>query len=105
MRNSTLPPELATLARRARGNGHAFTPRTASVVYEERHEWSDEAWLERAETVGLTSGASAPERLVTRVCDWFRARGVHDIGEFARVTEDVFFRLPIELRRAQSPVA
>jgi 4-hydroxy-3-methylbut-2-en-1-yl diphosphate reductase len=65
----------------------------------------DEAWLERAETVGLTSGASAPERLVTRVCDWFRARGVHDIGEFARVTEDVFFRLPIELRRAQSPVA
>ena len=32
MRNSTLPPELATLARRARGNGHASTPRTASVV-------------------------------------------------------------------------
>jgi 4-hydroxy-3-methylbut-2-enyl diphosphate reductase len=65
----------------------------------------DEAWLERVETVGVTSGASAPERLVSRVCDWFRARGVRDIAEFARVTEDVFFRLPVELRRAQSPAA
>ena len=65
----------------------------------------DEAWLARAETVGVTSGASAPERLVTRVCEWFRARGVRDIAEFARVTEDVFFRLPVELRRAQSPAA
>ena len=36
----------------------------------------DEAWLEGVEIVGLTSGASAPERLVERVCDWFRARGV-----------------------------
>jgi 4-hydroxy-3-methylbut-2-enyl diphosphate reductase len=65
----------------------------------------EEAWLERVETVGVTSGASAPERLVTRVCEWFRARGVREIGEFARVTEDVFFRLPVELRRAQSPAA
>src|SRR5437016_3282008 len=65
----------------------------------------DETWLDGAETVGVTSGASAPERLVARVCDWFRARGVADIGEFARVTEDVFFRLPVELRRAQTPAA
>ena len=35
----------------------------------------DETWLDGVETVGITSGASAPERLVTRVCDWFRARG------------------------------
>ena len=65
----------------------------------------DEAWLGGVETVGITSGASAPERLVTRVCEWFRARGVRDIGEFARVSEDVFFRLPVELRRAQSSAA
>ena len=32
----------------------------------------DEGWLEGVRTVGVTSGASAPERLVTRVCDWFR---------------------------------
>ena len=36
----------------------------------------DEAWLADVGTVGITSGASAPEKLVTRVCDWFRARGV-----------------------------
>jgi 4-hydroxy-3-methylbut-2-enyl diphosphate reductase len=65
----------------------------------------DEAWLDGVETVGLTSGASAPERLVTRVCDWFRARGVSDIAPFASVYEDVVFRLPVELRREETPAA
>lgn len=59
----------------------------------------EEAWLQGAETVGITSGASAPEKLVTRVCDWFRARGVTDIRSYRLVEEDVTFRLPIELRR------
>jgi 4-hydroxy-3-methylbut-2-enyl diphosphate reductase len=59
----------------------------------------DEAWLEGVETVGLTSGASAPEKLVDRVCDWFRARGVEDISSHRLVDEDVEFRLPVELRR------
>jgi 4-hydroxy-3-methylbut-2-enyl diphosphate reductase len=59
----------------------------------------DESWLAGAETVGITSGASAPERLVTRVCDWFRARGVDDVQPFRMVDEDVTFRLPVELRR------
>jgi 4-hydroxy-3-methylbut-2-enyl diphosphate reductase len=59
----------------------------------------DESWLDGAETVGLTSGASAPERLVTRVCDWFRARGVLDIAPLRTRLEDVVFRLPVELRR------
>ena len=36
----------------------------------------DEAWLDGVRVVGITSGASAPEKLVERVCDWFRARGV-----------------------------
>src|SRR5918996_523370 len=48
----------------------------------------DDAWLERARTVGLTSGASAPEKLVTRVCDWFRARGA-EVEPFSMVDEDV----------------
>jgi 4-hydroxy-3-methylbut-2-en-1-yl diphosphate reductase len=56
-------------------------------------------WLEGIEIVGITSGASAPEQLVTRVCDWFRARGVESIEPFQSVEEDVVFRLPVELRR------
>jgi 4-hydroxy-3-methylbut-2-en-1-yl diphosphate reductase len=58
-----------------------------------------EAWLEGVETVGVTSGASAPEKLVTRVCDWFRARGVESIEPVRSIEEDVVFRLPVELRR------
>ncbi len=65
----------------------------------------DEAWLEGVRAVGVTSGASAPERLVRGVCDWFRARGVHDIGEFRSVYEDVAFRLPVELRRTARSAA
>jgi 4-hydroxy-3-methylbut-2-enyl diphosphate reductase len=59
----------------------------------------DEAWVEGATTVGVTSGASAPEHLVDGVCDWFRARGVERIEPFRMVNEDVTFRLPVELRR------
>jgi 4-hydroxy-3-methylbut-2-enyl diphosphate reductase len=65
----------------------------------------DEHWLEGVEAVGLTSGASAPERLVERVCDWFRERGVAQIAPFGTVYEDVVFRLPVELRRAETPAA
>ncbi|HST19232.1 MAG TPA: 4-hydroxy-3-methylbut-2-enyl diphosphate reductase [Gaiellaceae bacterium] len=59
----------------------------------------DESWLDGAEVVGLTSGASAPEKLVEQVCDWFRERGVTEISAYRLVDEDVEFRLPIELRR------
>jgi 4-hydroxy-3-methylbut-2-en-1-yl diphosphate reductase len=65
----------------------------------------EDSWLEDVETVGITSGASAPERLVQSVCDWFRARGVTDIAPFASIYEDVVFRLPVELRRATSSAA
>ena len=59
----------------------------------------DEGWLEGVRVVGITSGASAPEKLVERVCDWFRERGVERIEPFQSVHEDVVFRLPVELRR------
>jgi len=58
-----------------------------------------EEWLDGVETVGVTSGASAPEKLVARVCDWFRTLGVSSIEPYRLVDEDVEFRLPIELRR------
>jgi 4-hydroxy-3-methylbut-2-en-1-yl diphosphate reductase len=59
----------------------------------------EESWLDGVDTVGITSGASAPETLVTRVCDWFRARGVESIEPVRSIEEDVVFRLPVELRR------
>jgi 4-hydroxy-3-methylbut-2-enyl diphosphate reductase len=64
----------------------------------------DERWLDDCETVGLTSGASAPERLVAEVCAWFRARGA-EVSEQDPVHEDVSFKLPIELRRAERAAA
>jgi 4-hydroxy-3-methylbut-2-en-1-yl diphosphate reductase len=65
----------------------------------------DEAWLDGVGVVGVTSGASAPERLVDGVCAWFRARGVDDISAFSSAFEDVVFRLPVELRRAERSAA
>jgi 4-hydroxy-3-methylbut-2-enyl diphosphate reductase len=75
----------------------------AQLIDDERD--IDERWLNRVASVGLTSGASAPEKLVERVCDWFRARGVSEIRPFSNVYEDVVFRLPVELRRAETPAA
>jgi len=71
---------------------------TAAYLIDDESE-IDEEWLDGAETVGITSGASAPEKLVGRVCDWFRERGVTDIQAYRLVEEDVTFRLPVELRR------
>ena len=59
----------------------------------------DESWLDGVEVVGITAGASAPETLVDGVCNWFRARGVTDVEPYRLVSEDVEFRLPVELRR------
>jgi len=60
----------------------------------------DERWLNGVETVGLTSGASAPEVLVESLCDWFRSRGVTEIREFSPAKENVVFKLPAELGRS-----
>ncbi|HZC30262.1 MAG TPA: 4-hydroxy-3-methylbut-2-enyl diphosphate reductase [Gaiellaceae bacterium] len=65
----------------------------------------DEEWLGDARVVGVTSGASAPERLVRGVCAWFSERGVRDIREYRSVYEDIVFRLPVELRRTERSAA
>ena len=64
----------------------------------------EESWLDGCETVGLTSGASAPERLVQEVCAWFAERGAV-VSEHAPTHEDVSFKLPVELRRAERAAA
>ena len=65
----------------------------------------EDSWMEGVKVVGVTSGASAPERLVDGVCEWFRERGVADISAFSSAYEDVVFRLPVELRRAERSAA
>jgi 4-hydroxy-3-methylbut-2-en-1-yl diphosphate reductase len=55
-------------------------------------------WLEGVDTVGITSGASAPEELVSALVDYFRDRGAEEISELRTVEEDVRFMLPKEIR-------
>ena len=59
-----------------------------------------EEWLEGVETVGITSGASAPEELVEELVGYFRDRGATDVSELRTVDEDVRFMLPKEIRTA-----
>jgi 4-hydroxy-3-methylbut-2-enyl diphosphate reductase len=58
----------------------------------------EESWLDGVESVGLTSGASAPESLVRRVVGWFQDRGVSQIESLEGAVEDVFFKVPREVR-------
>jgi 4-hydroxy-3-methylbut-2-enyl diphosphate reductase len=60
----------------------------------------DERWLEGARTVGITSGASAPEMLVQELVERFRSGGVEDISELMVTREDVRFMLPKTIRAA-----
>ncbi|MGI9019654.1 MAG: 4-hydroxy-3-methylbut-2-enyl diphosphate reductase [Solirubrobacterales bacterium] len=55
-------------------------------------------WLDGVETVGITSGASAPEELVSQLVDYFRDRGADDVSELRTVHEDVRFMLPKQIR-------
>jgi 4-hydroxy-3-methylbut-2-enyl diphosphate reductase len=56
-------------------------------------------WLDGVETVGVTSGASVPEELVTELMTWLAARGYTDVEEVTSTEEHLLFALPPELRR------
>ena len=58
----------------------------------------DPAWLEGHETVGLTAGASSPDVLVDRVVARLAELGFGEREEVEITREDVFFRLPADLR-------
>src|SRR4051812_31892837 len=58
----------------------------------------DEEWLRGVETVGVTSGASAPEELVSELVGFFRDRGAEEVAELRTVDEDVRFMLPKQIR-------
>jgi 4-hydroxy-3-methylbut-2-enyl diphosphate reductase len=61
----------------------------------------DEAWLEGVATVGVTSGASAPDSLVQGVLAWLAERGYGDVEEVSTTEETITFSLPRELRLAE----
>jgi 4-hydroxy-3-methylbut-2-enyl diphosphate reductase len=56
------------------------------------------AWLSEAETVGVTSGASAPEWLVERVVEHLKGLGVTEVEQLRTVEEHMRFSLPAPVR-------
>jgi 4-hydroxy-3-methylbut-2-en-1-yl diphosphate reductase len=89
-RNSSNSLRLVEVARDFGTDAHLID--SASEVREE--------WLEGKRVVGISSGASAPENLVSELVGFFRARGVRDIYEVDAVHEDVRFMLPKQIREA-----
>jgi 4-hydroxy-3-methylbut-2-en-1-yl diphosphate reductase len=86
--NSSNSNRLVEVAREHGADSHLID--NASQVREE--------WLQGVEAVGITSGASAPEELVSELVDFFRARGAGDVSELRTVDEDVRFMLPKRIR-------
>jgi len=56
----------------------------------------DPRWLEAVERVGITSGASVPDRLVQEIADYFKRLGA-EIANIGFVEEDIHFALPSEV--------
>ena len=59
-------------------------------------------WLDGVKTLGITSGASAPEELVQRLVDRLCADGQTVVEEFTVVEEDVRFMMPKTIRQAMA---
>ena len=58
-------------------------------------------WFRGVETVGLSSGASAPEILVQEVVDWIKAKFTPvEVENFVKLVESTKFNLPKELQDA-----
>jgi 4-hydroxy-3-methylbut-2-enyl diphosphate reductase len=62
----------------------------------------EEEWLQGKHTIGITSGASAPEELVQRLVAMFRERGTEDVRELEVVSENMRFMLPKAIRQAMT---
>jgi 4-hydroxy-3-methylbut-2-en-1-yl diphosphate reductase len=71
----------------------------ASHLIDNQTEVAEE-WLDGVRVLGITSGASAPEGLVSELVERFRRRGSVDVRELEVVSEDVRFMLPKTIRQA-----
>jgi hypothetical protein len=58
----------------------------------------DPSWLAGARTVGVTAGASAPERIVQDLVTSLRSLGPLEVLETGGISENVHFGLPAELK-------
>ena len=59
----------------------------------------DQEWFRGVETVGLSSGASAPEILVQEVVDWIKTKfNPIEVENFVKLVESTKFNLPKELQ-------
>ena len=59
----------------------------------------DPTWFEGVESVGISSGASAPEILVQEVVEWIKSHfGPVNIENFIKLLESTKFNLPKELQ-------
>ena len=65
----------------------------------------EEAWLESATTVGVTSGASVPDDLVAQVLGRLAQAGFATVEEVEAVQEKMAFALPREIRSPREPRA
>ncbi|MEV4246410.1 4-hydroxy-3-methylbut-2-enyl diphosphate reductase [Streptosporangium canum] len=70
----------------------------ASYLVDDASLIKDE-WLDGVTTVGVTSGASVPDELVSEVLARLAAHGFDDVEEVESVEENVRFALPHELRK------
>ncbi|MGW4791883.1 4-hydroxy-3-methylbut-2-enyl diphosphate reductase [Nonomuraea sp. NPDC004297] len=69
----------------------------------DRAAHADERWLDGVRTVGVSSGASVPEGLVSELLDWLSARGYADVESVTLTEETLTFSLPLELRSDRNP--
>lgn len=63
------------------------------------HRAIDPAWLAGVKRVGITSGASVPERLVENAADYFKKMGA-EVSHIGFVEENIHFALPAEISNA-----
>ena len=95
-RNSSNSVRLVEVALEA-GAGASYLVDDASEIHQQ--------WLDGADTVGVTSGASVPDDLVMGVLTYLAERGYPDVEEFTAATETLTFSLPKELRRDLRPAS
>jgi 4-hydroxy-3-methylbut-2-enyl diphosphate reductase len=87
-RNSSNSQRLVEVARDSGARSHLID--NVGEVQEE--------WLDDVRTLGISSGASAPEELVRDLVERFTERGVTDVSELTFTQEDVRFMLPKTIR-------